>query len=150
MPRFVEMDGSIPASTSSCGSKKHCVEQHHCKHIKTSLHALRLVGQRFWQGFIVSVSWVQASACTSVTPAMSYLFIRLAGCSVDPEINRDACKLARTPQVIKIKKRAFIATYFAIKRIILFVHVPILFIYKIWKTLSIYIYIYIYILISIS
>jgi hypothetical protein len=31
----------------------------------------------------------------------------LAGCSVDPEINRGARKLARTSQVIKKKKKGF-------------------------------------------
>jgi hypothetical protein len=36
-----------------------------------------------------------------VTPAVFYLFIGLAGCSVDPGINNGACKLARTPRVIK-------------------------------------------------
>jgi hypothetical protein len=36
-----------------------------------------------------------------VTPAVLYLFIGLAGCSVDPGINNDARKLVRTPRVIK-------------------------------------------------
>jgi hypothetical protein len=35
-----------------------------------------------------------------ITPAMSYLFIKLAGCSVDPGISRGAYKLARIPRVI--------------------------------------------------
>ena len=55
-------------------------------------------------GFSTSASWVQASACTPVTHVMSYLFTGLAGCSVGPRINRDACKLARTPRVIKKRK----------------------------------------------
>jgi hypothetical protein len=33
-----------------------------------------------------------------------YLSIGLAGCSVDPKINRDARKLVRTAEVIKKKK----------------------------------------------
>jgi hypothetical protein len=40
-----------------------------------------------------------------VTPAVSYLFIELAGCSVDPEISRGARKLARTPGLSKKIKR---------------------------------------------
>jgi hypothetical protein len=34
-----------------------------------------------------------------------YLSIGLAGCSVDPKINRDARKLVRTAEVIKKKKK---------------------------------------------
>jgi hypothetical protein len=34
-----------------------------------------------------------------------YLFIGLAGCSVDPKINRDARKLVRTAEIIKKKKK---------------------------------------------
>jgi hypothetical protein len=34
-----------------------------------------------------------------------YLSTRLAGCSVDPEISCGTCKLARTPQVTKQKKK---------------------------------------------
>ena len=56
-------------------------------------------------GFPISASWVQVSACMSVTPVMSYLSTGLAGCSVDPEISRGACKLARKPRVIKKKKK---------------------------------------------
>jgi len=50
---------------------------------------------------LVSVTWVRVSACTSVTPAVSYLPTGLAGCSVDPGISCGARKLARTPQVTK-------------------------------------------------
>ena len=39
-----------------------------------------------------------------VTTAMLYLFIGLAGCSMDPMISRCARKLTRTPQVIKKKQ----------------------------------------------
>jgi len=59
------------------------------------------VAQRSWQGFPASASWVQASACMSVTPAVPYLFIGLAGCSMDPGISRGARKLVRTPRIIK-------------------------------------------------
>jgi hypothetical protein len=56
------------------------------------------------QGFLVSVTWVRVSACMSVTPAVSYLFIGLAGCSVGPGISCGVCKLAWTPQIKKKKK----------------------------------------------
>jgi hypothetical protein len=42
----------------------------------------------------------------SVTPVVSYLSTGLAGCSVGSGISRGACKLARTPRVIK-KKNTF-------------------------------------------
>ena len=61
----------------------------------------RLVAQRQRQGFIASVTWVRASACTSVTPAVSYLSTGLAMCSVDPEISCGARKLTRTPRITK-------------------------------------------------
>jgi len=63
------------------------------------------VAQRSWQGFLASASWVQASTCTSVTPAVSYLPPGLAGCSVGPGISRGEHKLARTPRIIKKKKK---------------------------------------------
>jgi len=40
-----------------------------------------------------------------VTFAVLYLFTGLAGCSVSLEISRGARKLARTPRVIKKKKK---------------------------------------------
>jgi len=61
-----------------------------------------LIAQRQRQGFLASITWVRASACTSVIPAVSYLFTGLAGCSVDPGISCDARKLARTLRVTKI------------------------------------------------
>jgi hypothetical protein len=46
-----------------------------------------------------------ASLCMLVTPAvpymLTYMLTGLAGCSVDPGISCGACKLARTPRVIK-------------------------------------------------
>ena len=69
--------------------------------------APRLVAQRKRQGFLTSVTWVRASACTPVTPAMSYLPTGLAGCSVDPGISCGTRKLARTPRVTKKKKKEF-------------------------------------------
>jgi hypothetical protein len=63
-----------------------------------------LVAQRQRQGFLVSVTWVRALACTPVTPAVFYLPAGLAGCSVDPGISCGARKLARTPRVTKKKK----------------------------------------------
>jgi hypothetical protein len=48
-------------------------------------------------------TWDQASTCTYVTPAVSYLPTRLAGCSVGSEISCGVRKLARTPRVIKKK-----------------------------------------------
>jgi len=57
------------------------------------------------QGFLTSVTWVRASACTSVTPAVSYLPTGLAGCSVGPGISCGARKLTRTPRVTKKKKK---------------------------------------------
>jgi len=65
--------------------------------------ALRLVAQQQRQGFFASVTWVRASACMSVTPAVSYLSTGLAGCSVGPWISCGARKLARTPRVTKKK-----------------------------------------------
>jgi len=61
--------------------------------------------QQSWQVFLASVFWVRASACTFVTPAVFYLFIRLAGCSVDPGISCGARKLTQTPYVTKKKKK---------------------------------------------
>jgi len=43
--------------------------------------------------------------CKPVTLVVSYLPAGLVGCSVDPRINYDARKLARTPQVKKKKKK---------------------------------------------
>ena len=43
--------------------------------------------------------------CKPVTLVVSYLPAGLVGCSVDPRINYDARKLARTPQIKKKKKR---------------------------------------------
>jgi hypothetical protein len=51
--------------------------------------------------FFASASWVQVSACTSITSTMSYLSTGFAGYSVGPEINHGARKLVRTPRVIK-------------------------------------------------
>jgi hypothetical protein len=51
-------------------------------------------------------------ACTSVTPAMSYLSTGLTGCLVGPRISRSARKLARTPRVIKKKKKDTLALSF--------------------------------------
>jgi len=59
-------------------------------------YAPRLLAQQQRQGFLVSVTWVRASTCASVTPVVSYLSIRLAGCSVDPGISYGARKLVRT------------------------------------------------------
>jgi hypothetical protein len=52
-----------------------------------------------------SVIWVRISAYIIVIFMVFYLFTRLAGCSVDPEISCGACKLARTPRVTKQKKK---------------------------------------------
>jgi hypothetical protein len=57
------------------------------------------------QGFLVSVTWVRASACTPVIPAVFYLPTGLAGCSVGPGISCGARKLTRTPRVTKKKKK---------------------------------------------
>jgi hypothetical protein len=43
----------------------------------------------------------------SVTPAMFYLSIELAGYSVDPRINRGARKLTHISWVIKKKKKEY-------------------------------------------
>jgi hypothetical protein len=43
--------------------------------------------------------------CIPVTPAVPYMPTGLAGCSVGPRISRGARKLARTPRVIKNKKK---------------------------------------------
>ena len=58
----------------------------------------------FKTSFLASVTWVRASACTSVTSAVSYLPTRLARCSVGPGISCGARKLAQTPRVTKKKK----------------------------------------------
>jgi len=63
------------------------------------------VAQRQRQGFLASVTWVRASACTPIIPAMSYLPTGLAGCSVGPGISCGARKLARTPRVTKKKEK---------------------------------------------
>jgi hypothetical protein len=42
--------------------------------------------------------------CPPVIPAVPYMPIELAGCSMNTGINRGMRKLARTPQVIKKKK----------------------------------------------
>jgi len=48
---------------------------------------------------------VRSSLCMSVTLAVPYLSTGLAGCSMDLRISRGACKLARTPWIIKKKSR---------------------------------------------
>ena len=68
-------------------------------------NAPRLVAQQSWQGFPASAFWVQVLACTSVIFAVFYLPTGLAGCSMDPGINRGTRKLARTSRVIKKKKK---------------------------------------------
>jgi len=55
-------------------------------------------------GFSASASWIQASACMPVTPAVSYLLTGLARFSVDPGISHGTRKLTRTPRIIKKKK----------------------------------------------
>ena len=50
-------------------------------------------------------TWIRFFLCMFVTTAMLYLFIGLAGCSVNPMISRCTRKLARTPQVIKKNKK---------------------------------------------
>jgi hypothetical protein len=72
--------------------------------LKSLNTALRLVAQRSWQDFPAYASWVQASACTPVIPAVSYLPTGLAGCSMGSGINRSARKLTRTSRVIKKQK----------------------------------------------
>jgi hypothetical protein len=51
--------------------------------------------------FPASALYIRILVCTSVTPAVPYLSTGLAGCSVGPGISRGACKLTRTPRVIK-------------------------------------------------
>jgi hypothetical protein len=70
--------------------------------------ASRLLAQRHRQGFLASVTWVRALACTPVTLAVSYLPIELAECLVDPRISCGARKLARTTRVTKKKKRTIV------------------------------------------
>jgi len=79
--------------------------------IYITLSPPRLVAQRQRQGFLVSVIWVRALACTPVIPAVSYLPTGLAGCLVDPEISCGARKLARIPGVTKKKKCGFTITF---------------------------------------
>jgi len=55
--------------------------------------------------FSTSIFWVQTSASISVIFMVFCLSTRLAECSVNPEISRGACKLARTSQIIKKKKK---------------------------------------------
>jgi hypothetical protein len=88
-------------------SIKNTLKNNHSHIPKQKIHmvAPRLVAQRSWQGFPTYASWVQASVCTSVIPAVSYLPTELAGCSVGPMISRGVRKLARIPQVIKKKKK---------------------------------------------
>jgi len=78
--------------------------RNHTPNELTRFSAPRLVAQRQRQGFLASVTWVRASACTSVTPAVSYLPTGLAGCLVDPGISYGARKLAWTPRVTQKKK----------------------------------------------
>jgi len=66
-------------------------------------------------GFPASASWVQVSAYTSVTPAVSYLLTGLAGYLVGPEISRGARKLARTPRVIKKTKKNSLIIFFPVQ-----------------------------------
>jgi hypothetical protein len=54
---------------------------------------------------------VQASLCMSVIPVVLYMLTGLAGCSVGSGISCGACKLARTPRIIYIKKEAGTCTY---------------------------------------
>ena len=51
--------------------------------------------------------------CTFVILVVSYLFTGLAGCSVNPRISCDACKLARTPRIKKKKSSALVLGHFS-------------------------------------
>jgi hypothetical protein len=53
--------------------------------------------------FLAFAPYIRILVCTSITPAVPYLSTGLAGCSVDPGISHGACKLTRTPRVIKKK-----------------------------------------------
>ena len=77
-------------------------------------YKLQLHGFTCWDRFLSACSciWIKKNShrglwpsgiCMSVTPAVSYLPTRLAGCSVGPEISCGACKLARTPRITKKK-----------------------------------------------
>lgn len=66
-------------------------------YIERWIEAPRLLARQFWYGFSVSVSWIQALVCMSIV--MSYLSAVLAGYLVDPGINCDVSKLARTSQL---------------------------------------------------
>jgi len=67
--------------------------------------------QQQMQGFLASVTWIRASACIFIIPAVSYLSTGLAGCSVGSGISCGARKLARTPRVTKKKKYIYIYIY---------------------------------------
>ena len=66
-----------------------------------SMVSTEACGPAVLAGFPASASWVQASTCTPITTAVSYLSPGLARCSVGPGISRGARKLARTPRIIK-------------------------------------------------
>jgi len=95
--------GARPDSNSRLAVSS-CITSNILLHQELYPKASRLVAQRQRQGFLASVTWVRALACMSVISAMSYLFIGLAGCSVDSGISCGAHKLIRTPRIIKKKK----------------------------------------------
>ena len=72
----------------------------------SSFFEFRFESQWKWGWRICSLPVsIESSLCgMPVTPAVSYLLTRLAGCSVDHGISRGAHKLTRTPTLIKKKK----------------------------------------------
>ena len=79
-------------------------------------YKLQLHGFTCWDRFLSACSciWIKknphrdlwpSGICMSVTPAVSYLPTRLAGCSVGPGISYGTYKLTRTPWVKKKKKK---------------------------------------------
>ena len=62
---------------------------------------LEVVAQR-WKEFVLFLcTRLQVLLCTPVIPAVFYMLTGLARYSVDPGINCDARKLARTPRITK-------------------------------------------------
>ena len=72
------------------------------------------------QGFLASVTWIRASACMSVIPAVFYLSAGLAGCSVGSGISCGGRKLARTSRVKK-KKSPYIGCLLVINQVLLII-----------------------------
>jgi len=77
----------------------------HLLTLKKELLCTEASGQPSWQGFLVSVFWIQVLVYIFIIFVMFYLFIELTRYLVGLKISCGACKLIRTFQIKKKRKR---------------------------------------------